>query len=116
MNKLVSAAAGLLLCLACTTPLMAEDAPAPAPAPAAPFSDADVASFAKAAVKVQVITQQARMQMMQAIESTDGMNVDTYNSIVAAAQKDPTLAEKISGLMRDYAKDAGIDTGDGKTE
>ena len=116
MNKLVSAATGLLLCLACSAPVMAEDASPIAPAPAAAFTDADVASFAKAAVKVQVITQQARVQMMQAIESTEGLTIDTYNNIVAAAQKDPALAEKISGLMRDYATDAGIDTGENKAE
>ena len=95
---------------------MAQEAPAAAPAPAATFSDADVASFAKAAVKVQVITQQARTQMMQAIESTEGLSIDTYNNIVAAAQKDPALAEKISQLMRDYAKDAGISGGETGTE
>lgn len=109
MKKFVLAAAAAL-CVA-AAPAMAQDAPAAAPAPAAPkasFTDADVASFAKAAVKVQVISQQARSQMMQAIESTEGLTIETYNAIVQAAQKDPELAKKISGLMADYAKDAGV--------
>jgi len=111
-------AAGMLLCAATAMPAFAQDDAQPGAAQSAPsFSDEQLKSFAQAAVKVQIITQQAQMQMMQAVQSVPGVDMQTYNSIVQQAQKDPALASKISGFMKDYAKDAGIPTtGDEESE
>ena len=105
--KYVVLATAVALSAAAPAPLFAQEAPAESPAA---FSDTDVASFAKAAVKVQIISQEAQEKMIQAIESTEGLSIDTYNAIVQASQTDPELAAKITELMQAYAMDAGITT------
>lgn len=113
MNKL-TIAAGMLLCAASAMPAFAQEAApnaAPGAADSAPsFTDDQLKGFAQAAVKIQIISQQARVQMMQAVESVEGLDMDTYNGIVRQAQVDPALSAKISQFMQDYAKDAGIPT------
>jgi glucose/arabinose dehydrogenase len=90
----------------------AQKAPAATPAPAAKtYTDAQVKAFAQAAVKVQIIQEQARDQMMQVVAGTKDLGLDLYNEIVRTAQADPTLSNRISQSMVAYFKDAGLDQG-----
>lgn len=83
---------------------------------ASSFDDATLDSFAAAFLKVnqlgqtygaqlqaaktpeeqQKIQTQANAEMQAAVESTDGIDVDTYNRIIQVAQADPKLAERIN--------------------
>lgn len=49
--------------------------------------------------KQQSLQQEAMGKMVEAVQSK-GLDVDTYNQITQAAQKDPGLAEKIQGYMQ----------------
>ena len=118
--RTLTIAAGMLLCAASALPALAQEAPANA-APgsaqsAASFTDDQLKGFAQAAVKIQIISQQARVQMMQAVESIQGLDMDTYNGIVQQAQVDPALSARISQFMQDYAEDVGIPTIGGAEE
>jgi hypothetical protein len=108
--KKLTIAASILLCAATAMPALAQDIAPATPEIAAGFTDEQLKSFAQAAVKVQIISQQAQMQMLQAIESVEGLDMDIYNSIVQQAQADSGLASRISQFMQDYANEAGIPT------
>jgi hypothetical protein len=112
--KKLTIAAGMLLCAVTAMPALAQEAApnaAPGAAQSAPsFTDEQLKGFAQAAVKIQIISQQARVQMVQAVEGVKGLDMDVYNGIVRQAQTDPALSAKISQFMEDYAKDAGIPT------
>lgn len=45
--------------------------------------------------------QQFDAEVGQAIESTDGINVDEFQSIMAASKEDPTLNSQIEGMMQE---------------
>ena len=44
----------------------------------------------------QQVVQQAQAEMVEAIQSTDGMTVEQYNAIAEQAKGDPALAKQIS--------------------
>lgn len=83
------------------------------------FSDAELQTFAEAAMEVQQINQEYQPQMQQAQtpeeqqsireEATEkmveiieqkGLSVEQYNEIASAAQSDPETAEKINSYLR----------------
>lgn len=106
-----------------------EPAPAPQvemPADAAPeLSDEKLKSFAVAFLEVskinqtyqpqiqaagspedeQRIRQQAGADMIQAVDSSQGISVEEYNMIIQAAQVDPELAQRINGHITEAAVD-----------
>lgn len=106
-----------------------EPAPAPQvemPANAAPeLSDQKLKSFAVAFLEVnkinqtyqpqiqaagspedeQRIRQQAGADMIQAVDSSQGISVEEYNMIIQAAQVDPELAQRINGHITEAAVD-----------
>lgn len=51
--------------------------------------------------EVQQLQKQAQSEMVQAVETTDGMDVETYTRIGQSAQNDPELGQKISMLIRE---------------
>ncbi len=51
--------------------------------------------------EVQQLQKQAQSEMVQAVESTDGMDLQTYTEIGQNAQSDPELGQKISMLIRE---------------
>jgi hypothetical protein len=108
--KKLTIAAGMLLCAVTAMPALAQEAAPPATQSAPSFTDDQLKGFAQAAVKIQILSQQARVQMVQAVEGIKGLDMDVYNGIVRQAQTDPALSAKISQFMEDYAKDAGIPT------
>ncbi|MGI9436993.1 MAG: DUF4168 domain-containing protein [Geminicoccaceae bacterium] len=85
------------------------------------FSDAKLQSFAKAVIainqiaeewqpKVQAATsedqaatmlQQVDTEMRQVIESTDDLDIDEYQQIMAAAQDAPELKSQIDGMVKE---------------
>lgn len=96
------------------------------PAAAAPdVSDEKLKSFAVAFLEVSRITQtyqpqlqaaaspedeqrirqQAGTEMIQAVDSSEGISVDEYNIIIQAAQVDPELAQRINGHITEAAAD-----------
>jgi len=108
-----------------------EAAPAPTPAPgietpaaAAPDLGEDkLKSFATAFLEVNKLTQQyqpqisaagtpedqqrlrqeAGQKMVEAVNGSEGISVDEYNSIIQAAQTDPELAQRINGHITEAA-------------
>ena len=120
-------------------PVMAQtatpEAPAEAPAaeaPAAPaleFSEEQLTAFVDAATEVQAVQQdymaqieeveepegkqalveQAQAEMADAVNETDGMDVNTYNEIGQAAQADPELNQRILAMLQERAP-AGPET------
>ncbi|SDE25348.1 protein of unknown function [Salipiger thiooxidans] len=118
--------------LAQTAPESAtETAPEAAPmqaapeAPAADFSEAQLTSFIDAAMQVQdvqedyaaridgtaepegkqALVQEAQQEMASAVEETEGMDVQTYNQISAAAQADPELNERLLAMLQTKQQD-----------
>lgn len=108
--KKLTIVAGVMLCAATAMPTFAQQAAPEGAQESTSYSDEQLQAFAQAAVKVQIISQQARTQMMQAIQSVEGLDMDTYNGIVQQAQTDQALSGKISQFMQEYAEDAGIET------
>jgi hypothetical protein len=47
--------------------------------------------------------QQFDVEVGQAIESTDGINVDEFQSIMAASKEDPALSSQIEGMMQEMS-------------
>lgn len=114
-------------------PVMAQsaapEAPAEAPAaeaPAAPsadFSAEQLTAFVDAATQVQEVQQdymaqieaeaepegkqklveEAQSEMADAVNGTDGMDVNTYNQIGQAAQADPELNQRILAMLQERA-------------
>ncbi|MCR8546801.1 DUF4168 domain-containing protein [Salipiger sp. P9] len=101
---------------------MAPEAPAEA-APATPetgFTEAQLTSFVDAAMQVQALqedyearidaaqapegkqalAEQAQAEMVAAVDETEGMDVETYNEISAAAQADPELNERLLAMVQ----------------
>lgn len=83
------------------------------------FSDAELQTFAEAAMEIQQINQEYQPQMQQAqtpeeqqsirdeatekmVEAIEekGLSVEQYNEIASAAQSDPETAEKINSYLR----------------
>lgn len=54
---------------------------------------------AKSEEKAKQMSQQARGEVVSTIES-NGLEVDTYNKIVQAAQNDPALRKEIQGRIK----------------
>lgn len=104
--------------------VLAQDAPGPAgpgpadpgpaaPGPAAPsaeaqpgaqandFSDAEIQSFAEAAVQIQELAsdpaadQAAIQEQAEAIVAESGLTPESYNEIAQATQSDPEVAERV---------------------
>ncbi|WP_226622951.1 DUF4168 domain-containing protein [Alloyangia pacifica] len=115
-------------------PVMAQTATpeAPVEAPAAPsleFSEEQLSAFVDAASQVQAVQQdymtqidaeeepegkqalveQAQAEMADAVNETEGMDVNTYNQIGQAAQADPELNERILAMLQERAP-AGPET------
>ncbi|MCA0997733.1 MULTISPECIES: DUF4168 domain-containing protein [Roseobacteraceae] len=96
-------------------------APVETPAPAADFSDEQLTAFVDAATQVQAVQQdymmqiegveepegkqklveEAQAEMADAVNETDGMDVNTYNEIGQAAQADPQLNERIMAMLQE---------------
>lgn len=53
----------------------------------------------------QRIRQQAGADMIQAVDSSQGISVEEYNMIIQAAQVDPELAQRINGHITEAAGD-----------
>lgn len=47
------------------------------------------------------VREEASQQMMQAVESVDGITVEEYGEIIQQAQTDPALAEQINGYIQE---------------
>lgn len=116
------AATGLAISLALSggaaIPAMAQDAPA-ASAEASGYSDEKLQSFVNAAIAVsdiqreavasleklddeaqqQTVVEEANAKMEQAIESTDGITLDEYVEVAAAAESDPALRKRLETIM-----------------
>jgi hypothetical protein len=88
---------------------MAQQQPSQAmPQQNASFTDAQLQSYAKAAVQVRKIAQQpeaakspqtAQKQQMQAVKS-NGLTVQQYNAISAASQENPQIHAKVAMYMK----------------
>ncbi|SDI38911.1 DUF4168 domain-containing protein [Alloyangia pacifica] len=120
-------------------PVMAQtatpEAPAEPPAAAAPaapsveFSEEQLTAFVDAAAQVQAVQQnymaqidaveepegkqelveKAQVEMADAVNETEGMDVNTYNEIGQAAQADPELNQRIIAMLQERAP-AGPET------
>lgn len=117
-----ASALGLALALGAAPGPAVGPAQAQATAPAAQPSDEAVAAFARAATELRdiVVAMEAQMQaaedeasrdrmrqaatedMVRAVEA-EGLSVDDYNAIAAAAQQDERLARRINDEMEDIA-------------
>jgi hypothetical protein len=93
---------------------------AQAPAPAANYDEAKLQSFVVAFLQVDQINrtyapqlqeadgeeaqntvrEQASEEMVQAVESVDGITVEEYGTIIQQAQTDPALAEQINTYIQ----------------
>ena len=113
------AAAVLALALAAPLPAAAQMESGQPPVAAEELSNAQLESFAAAAVQVSEITEQlqiqaqgvedeaelmelqeqANVQMVAAVEE-QGLTVDEYNAIFQIAQVDPALNERLVEMMR----------------
>ncbi|MDO6587456.1 DUF4168 domain-containing protein [Salipiger sp. 1_MG-2023] len=130
-GTLTKSAVILALVVAPVAPVMAQSvdspqAPAQSPAPVAPeagFSETELTSFVDAALSVQAVQQEyaarieatpeaedkqalvmrAQDEMVTAVEATEGMDVETYNEISAAAQADPALNERLMAMVQTRA-------------
>ncbi|AYG61659.1 DUF4168 domain-containing protein [Rhizobium jaguaris] len=89
----------------------------------APISDQKIQAFAVAYLQVDKIRQEysakigatpdatakqqlqaeAGKQMVQAVQTSPGMSVQEYNSILTAAQKDPALVKKVQEKIQQAA-------------
>jgi hypothetical protein len=88
------------------------------------FSDGKLKSFAEAAVELsqiranyqsqmqtmesdeerQQLQQQTNQRMAQAVEQTDGINIEEYNEIATASRADEQLAEKVNEYIQAAAQ------------
>ena len=88
--------------------------------PSTGFSEDELTSFVDAAMEVQAVqqdymaqieaapedaerqalVQEAQQEMANAVEETEGMNVQTYNEIGQAAQTNPELNERILAMLQ----------------
>lgn len=93
---------------------------AQAPAPAATYDEAKLQSFVVAFLQVDQINrtyapqlqeaegedaqnsvrEQASAEMVEAVESVDGITVEEYGTIIQQAQTDPALAEEINTYIQ----------------
>lgn len=98
----------------------AAQAPAEQTAPAASYDEAKLQSFVVAFLQVDQINrtyapqlqeaegeeaqntvrEQASEEMVQAVESVDGITVEEYGTIIQQAQTDPALAEQINTYIQ----------------
>ncbi|MGB2203100.1 MAG: DUF4168 domain-containing protein [Pseudooceanicola atlanticus] len=92
------------------------------------FTDAELSGFADATVKMQQVrqtympqieaaaddaerqelAQQANSEMVSAVESAEGIDVETYNAIGRAAQEDETLRAQLVAMVQQRV---GMDPG-----
>ena len=104
-----------------TTQATAQTAPAPGQAPA--VDEDTLRSFAVATLEIQQISQAyqpqmeaaetqeqqqeiaqaANDEMVAAVESVPGIDVDSYNAIAAAAQNDPQMMQQINMFIAEAA-------------
>lgn len=130
LNKnLLAGAAALAISMSASLGWAQEAAPTPAPgvespAAAAPeLDDGKLKSFATAFLQVNKVTKQYQPQiaaagtpedqqrlrqeagekMVEAVNGSQGISVDEYNSIIQAAQTDPELAQRINGHITEAA-------------
>lgn len=116
--RILLAAACLSISTGLITQTSAQETETPAVETPA-FSDEKLQSFAVAFVEVskvqqeyaqklqatdakeeqQKLQEEAGGKMMEAVEQADGISVDEYNEVITAAQTDPDLAQRISGLL-----------------
>lgn len=116
-------ALGLTLAAAPGMAVVAQEADSIAPAPS--YDDATLESFVTAAMEVsavradfterlqaaateedaQALVEDANTAMLDAVESVDGMDVDTYVAIGEAAQQDTQLAARITELVEERRND-----------
>ncbi len=92
-------------------------APAPAPAPAAAdheFTDAEIESFAEAAVEIQelrgnaTLDDAAKQQQAATIVADAGIDAETYNAIGAAMKTDPEVAQRVQLALANAAGQPGV--------
>lgn len=123
LRRLTGASAlGVALALGAAPGLAVGPAQAQATAPVAQPDDEAVAAFARAATELRdiVVAMEAQMQaaedeasrdrmrqaatedMVRAVEA-EGLSVEDYNAIAAAAQEDERLARRINEEMEDIA-------------
>jgi hypothetical protein len=116
-------ALGLTLAAAPGTLVVAQESGSTAPAPS--YDDATLESFVTAAMEVsavredytaqlqaaeseedaQALVADANNAMLEAVESVEGMDVDTYVAIGEAAQQDAQLAARITELVEERRSD-----------
>lgn len=109
------AAAAVALALAAAAPAALAEPAGTRLAQAESYSDAQLDSFAVAAIEVskvrneyipriqsaeseadkQALAQEATDRMIAAVDSAPGISVDEYNAIAQAAGEDPELAERL---------------------
>lgn len=77
-------------------PAMPEEPAMDDPAADATFSDAEIESFAGAALKIEALTGDEATKQQQAAEivTRSGIDPETFNAIGTAMQTDPALAER----------------------
>jgi len=91
----------------------AQATPAPSTTPATPtsFTDAQLQSFARAAIEIDPISrsltptatpaqQTAAADQIRQILTRNNLDGATYNAIAAQAQRDPAFAQRIASLNR----------------
>ncbi|MCO6390410.1 DUF4168 domain-containing protein [Aliihoeflea aestuarii] len=119
-NAILSAALGVSA-MALTPALAQETMEAPVEAPAgATYDEGKLQSFVVAFLQVDEINrtyapqlqeaeseeaqgtvrEEASQEMMQAVESVEGITVEEYGQIIQQAQTDPALAEQINGYIQ----------------
>lgn len=128
-RPLLAAASALTLLAGAGSATAQDTAPTPAPqveqpAAAAPtLDDGKLKSFAVAFLEVsrvgqeyrgrieaagtsedqQQLEREAGKKMVDAVNASQGISVDEYNSIIEAAQADPGLAQRINGHITEVA-------------
>lgn len=113
-------AAALALAAPMTVAIAQDAAPVEPAMPAPALDDAKLQSFAMAYLEVgrivqaaqprieatadpseqEAIRQQANAEMVEAVESAEGITVEEYTAILAGAQTDPDLAQRINSIVQ----------------
>lgn len=122
-NSIAAACAAAAFAISAPVSALAQETlPAPIETPAVSVTDETLQSFAMAFIEVARISQEYQPQlqtaapedqervrmeagerMVEAVEAVDGISVDEYQQIMAAAQTDPELAQRINAQITQMA-------------